>query len=151
MSAPLPLLAHFNWATLRADEGDPLVAEFFDAADRVNALSERSAGFVWRHGDEMAAAKVIGWPLFTVSDRVIASFSVWESAAALEQFVYRTVHGAFFRRGKEWFEPGKGVNYALWTIPRGHIPKMAEARDRVEHMIAHGPTDHAFDFARTRA
>ena len=127
-----------------------MVAEFFDATDRVNALSERSAGFVWRHGDEKAAARAIGWSLFTASDRVIASFSVWESAAALEQFVYRTVHGAFYRRGKEWFEPGTGVSYALWTIPRGHIPGIDEACERVEHMIAHGPTEHVFDFARTR-
>jgi hypothetical protein len=33
---------------------------------------------------------------------------------------------------------------AAWWIPRGHIPAVAEAEDRVRHLRAHGPTPHAF-------
>jgi Domain of unknown function (DUF3291) len=33
---------------------------------------------------------------------------------------------------------------ALWWIPRGHIPAIGEAEDRVRHLRAHGPTPHAF-------
>lgn len=45
-------LAHFNWATLKAPVGDPRVAPFVDAVPKVNALAERSPGFVWRSGEE---------------------------------------------------------------------------------------------------
>ena len=41
-------VAHRNIARLRALPGDPLVAEFLDTVPRVNALAERSPGFVWR-------------------------------------------------------------------------------------------------------
>ena len=29
-------------------------------------------------------------------------------------------------------------------MPRGHIPTITEAEDRVRHLRAHGPTPHAF-------
>lgn len=139
-------LAHFNWATLVGDIGSPEVAPFETAAPRVNALAERSPGFVWRHGDERAAGLVIGWPLFTENPRCIASFSVWESPAHLSEYVYKTVHGAFFRRRAEWFVPGSG-GHALWWVPQGHIPGIAEARERVGQLDAGGPTARVFTFA----
>ncbi|SMY07791.1 DUF3291 domain-containing protein [Flavimaricola marinus] len=140
-------LAHFNWAALLAPTGDPLVAEFVDNTGRVNAIAERSAGFVWRHGDEDVAGRRIGWPLFTEAPTMIASFSVWESPEAFKAFVYKTVHGAFLRRGAEWFERGGSVNYALWWVPEGHIPSIEEARDRVEQLRAHGPSEAVFTLA----
>ncbi|MDJ0823297.1 MAG: DUF3291 domain-containing protein [Paracoccaceae bacterium] len=138
-------LAHFNWGTLIAEVGDPAVAPFVDAVGRVNALAERADGFVWRSGDEQTRAKAVGWPLFD-DPKVIASFSVWQSPEALKAFVYQTVHGAFYRRRAEWFEPDKGPNYALWWVPEGHIPDFAGARDKVEALIAKGPSEQVFDF-----
>ena len=41
-------LAQINIARLVAPEGDPAVQPFFDALDRINALADRSAGFLWR-------------------------------------------------------------------------------------------------------
>lgn len=139
-------IAHFNWGKLRAPVGDPRVAGFVDAVGRVNAIAERSPGFVWRHGDEMAGAVSIGWPLFARDDRVVAPFSVWERPDDLRSFVYNTVHGAFFRRREEWFEPGTRVNYALWWIAPGHVPEMAEARDRVDRLVSDGPSETVFTF-----
>ena len=140
-------IAHFNWATMRGAVDDPIMAEFAAAIDTVNALAERSEGFVWRHGDEAQAAQSIGWPLFTENDRVIASFSVWTGVQALEHFTFNTLHGAFYRRGKVWFEEGLSVNYVLWPVPVGHIPQLSEARDRAVHLMTHGPSDYAFDFS----
>jgi heme-degrading monooxygenase HmoA len=141
-------LAHFNWSALIAPPGidDPRIAEFETAAPKVNALVERSPGFVWRHGDEAADARSIGWPLFTENPNVIASFSVWERPEDLRAFVYKTVHGAFYRRAEEWFEPGQGPTYLLWYIPRGHIPTIAEARARVDRYLSEGAGPEAFDF-----
>ena len=137
-------VAHFNWATLRAPQGDPLVAEFFAAVGRVNAIAERSPGFVWRHGDEDVAGRAIGWSLFGGRSGVIASFSVWESEDALRAFVYKTVHGAFLRRGAEWFEAGGTFNHVLWAVEEGEIPGIAEARDRVALLEAEGPSARAW-------
>ena len=49
-------LAHLNVARLRHLPGDPRVAEFVDNVPKVNALSERSPGFVWRLDDGSARA-----------------------------------------------------------------------------------------------
>ena len=138
-------LAHFNWATLRGDPGSDTVAGFENAVGRVNALAERSPGFVWRHGAEATAAVRINWPLFADNWRTIASFSVWETREAFERYVFDTVHGAFRRRSAEWFEPGTGVNVALWWVPAGHVPSIEEAREKVERLQAEGPSDAVFD------
>ena len=136
-------LAHFNWGTLRAPIGDPAVAGFVDAVGRVNAIAERSPGFVWRHGAEDSAAVDAGWPLFATNRRVIASFSVWATATDFETFVYKTVHGAFLRRSAEWFEPGGAPNYVLWWVPVGQIPTIQEAQARVDGFLAEGASpDH---------
>jgi hypothetical protein len=140
-------LAHFNWATLVADLDDPRVAPFVNAVEKVNAIAERSAGFVWRSGDESAFAVAAGWPLFVDAPRIIASFSVWERPEDFRAFVYKTVHGAFYRRGHEWFEPEASRGYVLWWVPEGHVPGIAEARDRVERHRAQGAGPDAFDIA----
>ncbi|MBF9061414.1 DUF3291 domain-containing protein [Rhodobacterales bacterium HKCCSP123] len=144
-------IAHFNWATLRAPVGDDRVAGFVNAVPKVNALAERSPGFVWRSGMEAELASAAGWPLFVGNDRLIASFSVWESPEALRAYVYQTVHGAFFRRSDEWFEPGASRGHALWWVPVGHVPTITEARGKVDALAAEGPSEAVFTFAQLPA
>jgi hypothetical protein len=144
-------LAHFNWATLRAPLGDPLVAPFENAAPKVNALAERSPGFVWRSGEEAELACQAGWPMFLDDARLIASFSVWETPQDLQGYVYKTVHGAFFKRAEEWFDATKTRGHVLWWVPVGHIPTIDEAREKVEALAAHGPSQGAFTFAEVAA
>ncbi len=140
-------IAHLNWATLLDDLDSPTVAPFINAVERVNAVAERSPGFVWRSGNEAELGRRIGWPTFTENPRIIASFSVWETPDAFRAYVYKTVHGAFFRRGSEWFEADASRGYVLWWVPTGHQPTMAEARERVERYDAQGPSEAAFDLA----
>ena len=144
-------IAHFNWATLRAPVGDERVAGFVNAVPKVNALAERSPGFVWRSGTEAELASAAGWPLFVGNDRLIASFSVWESPEALRAYVYQTVHGAFFRRAEEWFDPEATRGHALWWVPVGHMPSIVEAWEKVEALEAGGPSDAVFTFAQVPA
>ncbi len=139
-------LAHFNWSALRAPVGDPLVAPFADAIEKVNAKAEASDGFVWRCGVEDAEGKRIGWDLFTENPTMIASFSVWETPEALGHFVHKTVHGAFLKRGADWFLPSQGPRYVLWWVPIGHIPAIEEAREKVTRLERDGPSDAAFTF-----
>jgi Domain of unknown function (DUF3291) len=74
------------------------------------------------------------------------NMSVWESLEALQQFVYRSAHVAPLRDRKQWFDPIDEPILALWWVPAGHIPTIAEAKDRLAHLKAHGPTPEAFTF-----
>ncbi len=40
-------LAQLNIGRLKAPPGDPRVAEFMHAVDRINGLGKRMPGFVW--------------------------------------------------------------------------------------------------------
>jgi len=41
----------------------------------------------------------------------------------------------------------RSPGYALWWIPVGHRPTLAEARAKVEALAAQGPSDAVFTFA----
>ena len=55
---------------------------------------------------------------------------------------YNPLNGGVAR----WFEPIEGPGLALWWVPAGQIPTVAEALDRLEHLKVHGPTRKAFTF-----
>jgi len=112
--------------------------------DPINALADQSPGFVWRlqteDGNATAVRPDADDPLMAIN------MSVWESLETLQQFVYKSHHVESLRARKQWFEPMKGPILVLWWIPAGHIPTIAEARERLAHLEAHGPTPHAFTF-----
>ena len=141
-------IAHYNVARLRAMPGDPLVAEFIDNVPRVNALAERSPGFIWRYDDEHARVAgaetfeaVLGDPLLAVS------LSVWETLGHFRHFVLKTLHGAFLRRREAWFERWNGPNYVIWPVAPHVIPSIADGQARLAMLAALGPTEDAYDFA----
>lgn len=134
-------LAQINIARLLHPQDDPRVAEFMDNLDAVNAVAERSPGFVWRFKDESGAAtdvKLFGDP------QVIVNASVWESAQALEQFVFKTVHQKFFAKRRDWFDPDFGPPLALWWIEEGATPAIHNALARWRMLKEKGPTRLAF-------
>jgi hypothetical protein len=51
------------------------------------------------------------------------------------------------RRRREWFERFERVYVAMWWVPAGHRPSIAEAVERLAHLEAHGPSAFAFGFA----
>lgn len=110
--------------------------------DPVNAIADAAAGFVWRLQTEAGNATSI--PVLG-DDRLIVNMSVWASIDQLADFVYRSGHVAVMRRRREWFERIK-VFMALWWVPAGHLPTVAEAEERLEHLRSHGPTSRAFTF-----
>jgi Domain of unknown function (DUF3291) len=108
----------------------------------VNALADRSPGFVWRlQTEDGDATAVRGFG----DDRLIVNMSVWESVGALAEFVYRGAHVEVMRRRREWFERMQ-MFMCLWWIPAGHRPTVAEAEERLAHLEARGPTPRAFTF-----
>ena len=136
-------LAVFNIARLRAPMDDPLIDDFRNNLDPINALAEQSPGFVWRLQDESGNATNItpyGDPL------VITNMAVWTSIDALAEFTYRSGHVDFLRRRRDFFEPPTEAILVLWWIPEDTVPTMDEAMARLDHLRTHGPTPHAFTF-----
>ena len=134
-------LAELNIGHLRYDLSDPRMADFVDNLERLNGIAERSEGFVWRLKDETGTATNI--KAFD-DPRIIVNMSVWENIEALERYVWQTVHKRFYGRRPEWFAKMEGPHLVMWWVPAGHVPTVEEAKERLEHLAAHGPSDHAF-------
>lgn len=140
-------VAHLNRGYMRGPWGDPAIAGFEDNLTRVNAVAERSTGFVVNVGVDAEAVKRLFFPDCADPARVAATLSVWESVAALEAFVHHTIHGRFLSRRDEWFESMPGPAYVIWPIPAGHVPTLAEARAAHDRLARDGAGPTAFDFA----
>jgi len=136
-------LAQANIGRIRAPLEDPIMQGFRSQLDPINALADRSPGFVWRLQTEDGNAMAIR-PF--ADERMAINMSVWESLEALQQFVYRSAHVGPLRDRKQWFEPIEGPILVLWWIPVGHVPTVAEALARLEHLKQHGPSPDAFTF-----
>jgi heme-degrading monooxygenase HmoA len=147
MGAMDDVLAQVNVGRLLAPMDSPMIADFAAALDPVNALADAAPGFVWRlQTEDGNATAVRGFEQDAegAPGGIIINMSVWESVEALAAFVYSDEHRAVLRRRREWFSRMRDAYAALWWIPRGHIPTVGEAEDRVQHLRAHGPTPHAF-------
>jgi Domain of unknown function (DUF3291) len=145
-------IAHMNFARLKHLPGDPRVAEFVDNAARVNAIAERSPGFVWRLSDDAAAAGTASRYETLDADPLLAiSLSVWEDVGSFEMFVNKTVHGAFLWRRSEWFDPVEGANHVLWPVRAGHRPTVAEGWKMIARLNAEGPSAEAHDLQHVAA
>jgi hypothetical protein len=136
-------LAQVNLATLRAPLDSPELAGFVAQLEPVNALADQSPGFVWRLQTEDGDATAIR-PF--EDDRVIVNLSVWASLEALRSFVYASRHLDVMRQRRAWFHRMPDPFMALWWVPAGTIPTVAEAKDRLELLARRGPTAAAFTF-----
>jgi hypothetical protein len=138
-------LAEINIGRLLHPLDDPRMADFVDNLDRINALAEASAGFVWRLKDETGNATQI----HAYDDpMIITNLSVWTSPEALFGFAYQTAHRRFVQRRKEWFSPFEWPYLALWWVAEGTVPTVVEGRSRLDHLARVGPTAYAFTFRR---
>jgi len=140
-------IAHYNVARLKELPGHPAVAEFIDNAPKVNAVAERSPGFVWRLDDTSATVSGSNTFQAVAGDPCLAiSLSVWENTELLMSFVKKTIHGSFLRRRADWFHPWDGPNYVVWPVAIGHIPDLLEGEQRLKTLATRGATPDAFDF-----
>jgi hypothetical protein len=138
-------LAQVNIGRVRAPLDDPIMEGFRTQLDPINALADRSPGFVWRLQTDAGNAMDIR-PFD--DERMAINMSVWASLEALQQFVYKSAHVGTLRDRQQWFEPIDGPILALWWVPAGHIPTLDEAKARLDHLKAFGPTAHAFTFRK---
>ena len=135
-------LAQLNIGRIRYEVNDPRMAGFVDNLASVNAIAERSPGFVWRYTDESGNATSTrpydGDPMMAVN------MSVWENVESLEKYVWQTVHKRFYGRRHEWFEKMDERYFVMWWVPAGHRPTIDEAIERLEHLKANGASEYAF-------
>ncbi len=136
-------LAQLNVGTLLHDIEHPAVKGFVDNLERINALAEASPGFVWRLQDEAGDATGI-----QVSDdpRFIVNLSVWETAEALFDFVYRSAHTGIMAQRRQWFARPAEAYQVLWWLPAGELPTVEAALARLQRLRDLGPTAEAFTF-----
>lgn len=139
-------LAQLNIGVIKGPMDSPLMADFADNLDRINAVAEASPGFVWRLQTEEGDATAIR--PFDDNENMLVNMSVWRDVASLNTYVYSSAHVELMRRRREWFEPMREAFVVLWWVPRGHRPSVQEAIARLDTLRAKGPTAEAFTFRK---
>ena len=137
-------IAQLNIARARYQTDDPRMGDFMNNLDRMNAIAERSKGFIWRLQDESGNATDIkrdGDP------KELLNLSTWQTPEDLEAYVFGTLHVQFYRRGKEWFEAPSAPHFVMWPIPDGHIPTIDEALEKLADLTRDGSTPDAFGWS----
>lgn len=138
-------IAEYDIARCLEPLDSPLMNGFVDSVEHVFALAESSTGFIWRsNGDENNAES------FLIDDDplMLENLSVWVSTTDLHNFLYRTNHVNYLKRGSEWFSPMTVTKVALWYVEPGHQPSIEEGRERLQYLQKHGDTDTAFGLKR---
>lgn len=140
-------IAQLNLGRLKAPKGHASSAEFFDNLERINALAERSPGFVWRLVGEQVEGEGKGDATsIAVSDdpQLMPNMSVWETPEHLADFVFKTVHARFYRKRGDWFDKPTRAHMVIWPVAEGHIPTLEEALQRLADYERDGPTPSAY-------
>jgi len=138
-------IAQLNIALLKDKIDSPLLKDFVDNLDRINALAEASPGFVWRLQSEDGDATSFK----PFGDDYIVNMTVWENIPTLHYYVYQTAHVQIMKRRKEWFERMREAYSVLWWVPAGHLPTLEEAKEKLQLLQQIGPTAQAFTFKKS--
>lgn len=139
-------LAQVNVSRLSFPLDSPQLKDFVDGLDPVNAVADKAEGFVWRLRSDSGNATDV--PVFG-DDWMIVNMTVWRDFDALTGFMYAGRHRELMSRRREWFEQIREAMTALWWVPAGERPTVADAEERLLHLREHGPTERAFTL-RTR-
>jgi hypothetical protein len=136
-------IAQVNIGRMKGQLEGPVMSGFVARLNEINALADRSPGFVWRLQTPEGDATYLR-PYD--DDRILVNMSVWESVDALRHYVYKSAHAELIRSRQEWFEKFVGAYAALWWVPLGHRPSVDEAKKRLAYLDKYGPTEFAFPF-----
>ena len=136
-------LALYNIARMRAPLDSTELADFVALLDPLNKLADESPGFVWRlQAEDGSSTSIRPYD----DDMILINLSTWETVEALREYTYRSAHAASMRRRREWFERHAEPYIALWWVPAGQLPTVADAKDRLALLDRIGPSPAAFTF-----
>jgi hypothetical protein len=139
-------IAQINVSRFRRPKADPANQPFMDALDHVNAEADVADGFIWRLVGEGDANDATAIQAVVGDADLIVNLSVWRDVPSLEAFAYRQAdHRAVLARRAEWFDPME-PSLALWDVPEGHIPSVAEAMEKLAQIGRDGPSAAVFTF-----
>lgn len=138
-------LAQLNIANAVASMDSPTMAGFIARLDEIHDLADNAEGFVWRWESgsiDSSVVDVFGDP------NLLVNLTLWESLDSLKHFVYKTVHIELIRDREAWFDKMPEMHQVAWWAPKGQIPSVAEAKQKLDQLRAEGPTQAAFTMAR---
>ena len=138
-------LAQVNIARMNADIEDPIMSEFVQRLDEINALADISKGFVWRFKTDEGNATYLR-PF--EDTRILINISVWETVDDLRNYVYASRQLELLKSKANWFSKSGGANLALWWIESGRIPSVQEAIKKLDIIKVNGPSLEAFTFSQ---
>lgn len=137
-------LAQVNIAKRLAPMDDPIMRDFVNNLDKINAIADVSDGFVWRMQDE---DKDEGALVFQ-DDALLINISVWKNLESLFSYTYNSGHIEVLKRKKEWFGKMEMKHMAFWYIKEDAIPTFQDAKNRIDYLNMHGSTPYAFTFKK---
>ncbi len=134
------VLAQFDLVKPKFPKTDTRMDSFYSSTKYVNGLAESHPGFIWREtiDDPQLLQRLWG-------DGYLYTLSLWRDVAVFKDFLYRTPHSEFIKRGGEWFSPITTRRVVMWWVPEGHIPSLQEAHERMVMLYEIGPSYSAFD------
>lgn len=138
-------LAQLNLADAIADMDSPIMADFVNATDSINALAATSPGYVWSLEERLEEEKEDTVAIFG-KESLLVNMTVWESRDSLFDFVYKTMHKDILMRKKEWFKKMPKMHMVLWYVPVGHLPTISEGKEKLELLRTKGESSDAFSF-----
>lgn len=141
-------LAQVNIAWMHGAIDEHVMLGLASRMDEINRLAEESPGFVWRLAtpdvslDSLEPFRV-DFPGFH-ADRLFYNMSVWESLEGLRAYTFNSAHAELLNERHQWVDSIAGASVALWWIPIGHRPSIAESAERLRSVRNLGPTPYAF-------
>jgi hypothetical protein len=135
-------LAQVNIAKILEPLDSPKMRGFVDNLDRINAIADKSEGFIWRFKDE---DKDLAKSIFK-DDALIVNISVWNDLEALFNYTYKSVHLEIFKQKKEWFSKLRMTHMAFWYVPLDYKPTFQDAKSRLDYLNKNGETPYSFTF-----
>ena len=149
MSPPSYALAQLNIGRVLAPLDSDQLSGFVAALEPINALADAAPGFIWRFveadADGAPSNDATAARFFGEAD-LLLNMSVWRDLATLQEFVFRGPHVEVMRQRRSWFVQMTEIYTALWWVPLGVRPTIADAEERLLHLREHGPTEFAFTF-----
>ena len=146
-------LAQANIAKALGRFDEPIIAGLIEKLDEINALAERSAGFIWRFKNDPTDTTYLRpfedyFSPFE-PERIFFNLSVWESVQSLKDYVFNTAHAELWSKRTQWISPTDKPHLAMWWIPAGRTPTVSEAKERLTLIQKEGVTAAAFDFRKS--
>lgn len=139
-------LAQLNIAEAKYGTEDARMDGFAGRVDIINAMADRSPGFIWRLTDDDETDGALSLRMEGQNDYTLVNMSVWANIESLFHFIYKTAHAKVMQGKDDWFNPLSKNHMVLWWVKDGHIPSMDEAKEKLDAIRANGPSPLAFDF-----